>query len=200
MGVATSGVPESAPGTSVAQRNRVWRTTDRGREVPDSSVAPYNDLAWHDFFIGTIGAAAALTGLLFVAISINLEQILKYPQLPGRAAGTLGILVSALVVSGFALAPGQGSRTLGIEIAAAGAIVAVQAVWVAHGKGTPGEPTSWRIEHLATLLLPSVALIVGGLNLVAGERGGLYWVLAAILLAFVSASINAWVLLVEIKR
>ena len=91
-----------------------------GVEVPDSSVAPYNDLAWHDFFIGTIGTvAAALTGLLFVAISINLEQILKYPQLPGRAAGTLGILVSALVVSGFALAPGQGSRTLGIEIAAA---------------------------------------------------------------------------------
>ena len=72
----------------------------RVREVPDFSVASYSPLAWHDFFIGTIGAAAALTGLLFVAISINLEQILKYPQLPGRAAGTLGILVSALIVSG----------------------------------------------------------------------------------------------------
>jgi hypothetical protein len=30
--------------------------------------------------------------------------------------------------------------------------------------------------------------------------GGLYWVLAAVLLVFVSASINAWVLLVEIMR
>ena len=58
----------------------------------------------------------------------------------------------------------------------------------------------WRVEHLATLLLPSVALIVGGLTLIAGRGGGFYWVLAAILLAFVSASINAWVLLVEIKR
>jgi modulator of FtsH protease len=163
-------------------------------------VAAYSAFGWHDFFMGTIGAAAALTGLLFVAISINLEQILKYPQLPGRAAGTLGILVSALVVSGFALAPGQGDRALGIEIAAAGAIVAVQSVWVAHGTDTPGEPSSWQIEHLATLLLPGIALIVGGVSLVAGEGGGLYWVLAAILLAFVSASINAWVLLVEIKR
>ncbi len=163
-------------------------------------MAAYNAFGWHDFFMGTIGAAAALTGLLFVAISINLEQILKYPQLPGRAAGTLGILVSALVVSGFALAPGQGNRALGIEIAAAGAVVAVQAVWVAHGKETPGEPTVWQIEHLATLLLPSVALLVGGTSLIAGGGGGLYWVLAAILLAFVSASINAWVLLVEIKR
>jgi hypothetical protein len=172
----------------------------RLREVPDSSVASYSALAWHDFFIGTIGAAAALTGLLFVAISINLEQILKYPQLPGRAAGTLGVLVSALVVSGFALAPGQGDHALGIEIAAAGAVVAVQAGWVAHGKGTPDEPTSWQIEHLATLLLPSIALMVGGVSLAAGGGGGLYWVFAAILLAFVSASINAWVLLVEIKR
>ena len=66
-------------------------------------MAPHNVLAWHDFFIGTIGAAAALTGLLFVAISINLDQVLKYPGLPGRAAGTLGMLVSALIVSGFAL-------------------------------------------------------------------------------------------------
>ena len=70
------------------------------------SVASYNPLVWHDFFVGTIGASAALTGLLFVAISINLEQILKYPQLPGRAAATLGVLVSALVVSGVRIGTG----------------------------------------------------------------------------------------------
>lgn len=168
--------------------------------MPDSSVASYNSLAWHDFFLGTIGASAALTGLLFVAISINLEQILKFPQLPGRAAGTLGILVSSLVVSGFGLAPGQTNRALGIEIAAAGAIVAVQALWVTHGKETPNEPRAWVVEHLATLLLPSIALIAGGVSLAAGKGGGLYWVLAGILFAFVSASINGWVLLVEIKR
>ena len=157
-------------------------------------MASYSALAWHDFFMGTIGASAALTGLLFVAISINLEQILKYPQLPGRAAGTLGILVSALVVSGFALAPGQSNRVLGIEIAAAGAVVAVQALWVVHGKD------AWVVEHLVTLLLPSVAFVIGGVSLAVGEGGGLYWVLAGILFAFVSASINGWVLLVEIKR
>jgi hypothetical protein len=178
----------------------VWITADPSRVVPDSLVASYNPIAWHDFFLGTIGAAAALTGLLFVAISINLEQILKYPQLPGRAAGTLGILVSALVVSGFALAPGQGNRTLGIEIAVSGVIVAVQAIWVTHGKGTPDEPQSWLIQHLASLLLPSIAFMAGGVSLIAGGGGGLYWVLAGVLLVFVSASINAWVLLVEILR
>ena len=108
--------------------------------------------------------------------------------------------MGALIVSGFALAPGQGHRVLGVEIAATGAIVAVQAAWVSHGKQTPGEPASWKIEHLATLLLPSIALIVGGVSLAAGAGGGFTWVLAGVLLAFVSASINAWVLLVEIKR
>ena len=163
-------------------------------------MTAYSTLPWHDFFIGTIGAAAALTGLLFVAISINLEQILKYPQLPGRAAGTLGILVSALVVSGFVLAPGQGGRALGMEITATGVIVAAQAVWVSHARAEPGDRAAWQIQHLSTLLLPGIALIVGGVSLIAGKGGGLYWVLAAVLLAFVSASINAWVLLVEIKR
>ena len=79
-------------------------------------------------------------------------------------------------------------------------MVAVQAVWVSRGGRAPGDLISWRMEHLATLLLPSIGLIVGGVSLVVGGGGGLYWVLGAVLLAFVSASINAWVLLVEIKR
>ena len=137
---------------------------------------------------------------MFVTISINLEQILKLPQLPGRAAGTLGILVCALAVSGFALAPGQSGVALGIEISAAGAVIAVQAVWVTHRPQEADEPNPWIFHHLISLLLPSVAFIVGGLSLVAGRGGGLYWILAAILLAFVAASINAWVLLVEILR
>lgn len=108
--------------------------------------------------------------------------------------------MSALVVSGFVLAPGQGTRALGIEIAVVGAIVAVQALWVVRGKDAPDEPKSWAVEHLVTLLLPSIAFMIGGVSLLARAGGGLYWVLAGVLLVFVSASINAWVLLVEIKR
>jgi modulator of FtsH protease len=178
----------------------VWITADPCQEVPDFLVTSYSPIEWHDFFLGTIGAAAALTGLLFVAISINLEQILKYPDLPGRAAGTLGMLVSGLVVSAFALAPAQGNLTLGVEIAAAGVIVAVQAMWVTRGKGTTDQPQSWRVQHLASLLVPSITFTVGGVSLIAGGGGGLYWVFAGVLLVFVTASINAWVLLVEILR
>ncbi len=163
-------------------------------------MAAYHPLAWHDFFVGTIGASAAFTGLLFVAVSINLQQILKFPYLPGRAAGTLGVLLSALLISGFALAPAQGNRVLGVEIAATGVVVAAQAVRITPRKPAAGEQESPRFRHLIVLLLPSLAAVAGGLSLLAGGGGGLYWVLAAVLLAFVAASINGWVLLVEILR
>jgi hypothetical protein len=163
-------------------------------------VPAYAPLQWHDFFVGSIGASAALTGLLFVAISINLTPILKDPRLPGRAAATLTILLSALFVAAFALAPGQSSRVLGIEIAVTGVVVAFFAVWFSTRGHTAEAPISWRLEPFTLLQLPGLSLLAGGLSLVVGGGGGFYWVLAATILTFLVAAINAWVLLVEILR
>jgi hypothetical protein len=156
--------------------------------------------AWSDFFVGAMGASAALTGLLFVAISINLEQILKFPNLPGRAAGSLGVLVCALVVAACGLVPKQSRVALGLEIALAGAIVAFQAVWVTVRARAEDDTGAWRIERLVTLLLPGSLFLAGGLSLLAAGGGGLYWVFAATVLAFVVSAVNAWVLLVEVLR
>ena len=53
--------------------------------------------AWTDFFVAEVGAAAALAGLLVVAISINIAKIMGFPLLPGRAAQTLIIIGGALL-------------------------------------------------------------------------------------------------------
>ena len=55
---------------------------------------------WHDFFLALAGTAGVLTGLVFVAVSINLQEIVSQPGsgLPGRAAEALILLVGVLSV------------------------------------------------------------------------------------------------------
>lgn len=156
---------------------------------------------WHDLFVAVAGAAAALVGLLFVAISINLDRVLAFPTLPRRAANTLGVLGALLVAAVFALAPGQGTTAIGIEILVVGTIVTMQSAVQTRGLGSdPETPTSYSAMHVAMVLVPSLALVLGGLSLVVERGGGLYWVLAAVVSGFAASMVNGWVLLVEIKR
>ncbi len=72
--------------------------------------------AWAAFFTAVTGAAAALVGLLFVAVSINLDHILKSKtMLPARAAETLAVLLFVVISSALALVP-QDVELLGAEI------------------------------------------------------------------------------------
>ncbi len=77
---------------------------------------------WHDFFLAQAGAAGVLTGLVFVGLSINLQEILSDPGsgLPGRAAEALILLVSVLITSSLLLVPGQSTTLVGAEVLAIG--------------------------------------------------------------------------------
>ena len=163
-------------------------------------MTAYSAEAWGDFALAVAGAAAALTGLLFVAVSLNLDQILAYPHLPGRAATTLGALGTLLLVSLCMLAPAQGRLWLGGEVAAVAALLAAAVVRTQmHARRIPNSP-----EHLVTasvvLLVPAALLLVGGVSVAIGAGGGLYWVFAGTATGFAGTLLNAWVLLVEIKR
>jgi hypothetical protein len=68
------------------------------------------------------------------------------------------------------------------------------------GKRSQGNPLRWTLGNLPILLFPALAFVGGGVSLLAGSGGGLYWILAGGVLTFVGASVNAWVLLVEIVR
>jgi len=78
---------------------------------------------WAAFYTAQLGAAAALGGLVFVGLSLNLKKILSYAWLPVRALLELMVLMAILIISSFMLMPGQSPTALGIEIAAVGVLL-----------------------------------------------------------------------------
>ena len=85
--------------------------------------AAYAASEWSDLFVASAGAAAALAGLLFVAISINIEGIVSMPGAPARGAEAIGLLLGVVVVSVLCLAPGVGRETLGWLLLAESAVL-----------------------------------------------------------------------------
>jgi modulator of FtsH protease len=73
----------------------------------------YDPSEWTDLFVASAGASAALAGLVFVAVSINIDRILRFRGLPERALETVVLLLAVVVVAILSLMPGQGASALG---------------------------------------------------------------------------------------
>lgn len=160
------------------------------------------EAAWANFFIAEVGAAAALSGLVIVAISINLQRILAFPQLPGRAAEMLIMLVGALLASSLGLMPGQSIKLFGLEITGAGLLMTVPPI-VIQARVLPlmkTQPVTWWLWRLIIALCAGLPILIGGVHLIAGASSGFYWVAAGIMLTLAATVWNSWVLLVEILR
>ena len=158
---------------------------------------------WRDLFVAMAGASAALAGLLFVAVSINVERIVHYKGLPERGVETLALLLAVLVVSIAGLMPGQGHVAFGLEILgiAAALLAALLALPVAHElPEDAGRPPAWLISRWAIRLTGSGLLMIGGLCELFAFGGGLYWMAAGFVFLILGAVANAWVLLIEILR
>jgi hypothetical protein len=164
-------------------------------------MVSYQPASWHDLFAASASAAAALTGLIFVAVSINLAKILDDRRLPTRAAETLTLLLGLLLLSVFILVPGQARTALGSEVSGLGLVIAL--VLVPRRRRVPraaGEPLTWSLVPLLVILSGTIPMIVAGISVLAGAGGGLYWLLPELILGFTGAIVNAWILLVEIQR
>ncbi len=153
--------------------------------------------AWSDFFVAQVGASAALAGLLFVAVSINLTQILKFPHLPTRAIEALSSLLCVLIVSTCALVPAQSDIAYGVEIAGAGLLT-----WIVQTAGLLSTRKSGYETALRVIFnqLPPIPFVIAGTLLALGRPTGLVWVLPGTLLCITAGVYSAWVLLIEIQR
>ena len=160
----------------------------------------YDPSEWSDLFVAAAGASAALAGLVFVAVSINVERILQFAGLPERALESILLLMTVLLVSIVGLVPGQGSTALGLELLGLGFVVGAGTARLPVHTGSPQDGPAQALVRWGIRALALVPVLVGGISLLAESGGGLYWVVAGIVFAIAGAVASAWVLLVEILR
>jgi len=158
---------------------------------------------WDNFFVGELGAAAALAGLLFVSVSVNQARILELGRMADRGLEALLMLFLVLAVASLGLVPGQPPRLLGAEIAALalGLLAGLVPLQRTYLRQTDAQHRA-HSAYLARVNQLAIALVaLGGLILARrADAAGLYVMVPGILLTFIGAGANAWVLLIEINR
>ena len=162
---------------------------------------------WHDFFLAVAGAAAVLAGLVFVGVSINLDTIMSAPGngLPGRALEALVLLVAVLIVTILLLVPDQGMVLAGAEVLAVGvvdwAVVVIIQVLVLRNWRSLEPAFRWHfVPRVVLCQLATLPIVAAGIGVMGWGLGGLYWLVVGVVLSFLIAVLDTWVLLVEIHR
>jgi modulator of FtsH protease len=163
--------------------------------------AAFHAASWISYFQAVVAAAAALLGLLFVAVSLNVDRVLDTPRHRGRAREALGQLLVLLVLGVIVLVPDITQRELGAALLAYG--IVVLAVGVALEIGTLRRID--RPERLRWLLRQSVfnigiLTILAGIGALTSSIGGLYWLVITTIDFFFWSGLNAWALLARLRE
>jgi hypothetical protein len=158
--------------------------------------------AWEGFAVALAGAAAVLAGLVFVAVSINIDRILPVRGLPGRAGESVILFLTALTACAFVLVPHQPASALGVELLILGGFVLVLLLLIVMPalRGPTRQPRTWHATRIVGIAAATVPIVLAGASLLHWIRGGLYWLVVGVLAALVVGTANAWVLLVEVVR
>jgi modulator of FtsH protease len=157
---------------------------------------------WESFFIAQVGASAALTGLVFVALSINLSSILGSRSLVDRAGEAVLLLVQPVLVGLAVLAPARSLRTTGLLAGAAAVSGWIMVSWllVRAREASLDRPASEFWGRVTLAEVATVPALVGAVVLLTGDSAGFALIALSAALAIVVGIVDAWVLLVEILR
>jgi hypothetical protein len=157
---------------------------------------------WANFFVAAAGAAGALAGLVFVALSINLARILQTPGLAGRAGETILILAAALFGALLALVPARSLSWVGGAALVVWFPAWIVPLWIQVRDIVRNEYYRLNLAILRLVLhqTATVPFLVAAILLCNGHAIGMSWFAGALALSMAVALFNAWVLLVEIMR
>jgi hypothetical protein len=154
---------------------------------------------WSNYFVMVGGGAAALVGLIFVAMSINPGAIFRNATHRNRAINMLTGFTAVFMACGVALFGNQSIAALGIEwlilwliatvVFGRGYVRAIAAGMSSIGLNAP---------RLAGGTLCYVAEVLGAIFLILGHGAGLYIDAVATIVLFGFLISGAWLLIVGI--
>jgi hypothetical protein len=150
---------------------------------------------WQSFAEMTGGASGALTGLLFVAVSLNASRIAGHQGLRASAAQTLVLFIAPLVMAAALLTPDQADWALGAELIVIGLVTSWVLLGIRRVKHTLTDDDKQLIaifNRRGPNVMVMLLFVASGVTLACGQAAGLYLLLPAALVAQVSGVLNAW--------
>jgi len=185
-----------------ARRGTADRESQSGI-VADLTDAYRPDL-WHDFFLVSGGAAAALAGLVFVAVTLHLSAVTGHPGHRHRARTIVASLGEILVVSLIVLVPTLDHVGAGVALT----LVAGALLYETLKSTVQVAPVlrRWRSDPIARTI--AIRTTVGDVSMIIGFGGGIsvavgYWpglslVATDMVVRFALAIAGAWLLIVAV--
>ena len=173
--------------------------------APQALVATV--LSWHDFFLATAGAAAALLGLLFVGASINLTALAaaERTDLRARAGQAFTNLVFVLVIALIMLIPDpepdSPAASLGV-VAGVGLVRAGQNLItvVREGPGLPNRLSTLRRIAWTVIADAILAFTAWRIWQSSGTAAVISNPAIVVFVLMIGAADIAWQILTEVSR
>jgi hypothetical protein len=157
---------------------------------------------WSNFFVLVGGGSAALTGLVVVAITINLRRVAEDATQRYRAINMLNGFTSAFIISSLALMGRQTDQTVGAEWLVVSVLAAVV--------NTNGYVQAFRLRGSSRYALSPLRIIggsacylgqiVGAVMLLLGSDSGIYVAAVALIANFTFLISGSWLLIVGTFR
>jgi hypothetical protein len=155
---------------------------------------------WTEYFVAQAGTAAALTGLIFVALSFNLDHVIGDDTWLNRAASGLIMLAQPIVYALVCLWPTGTGTPEGWTIT--GLALIFSAIVTRLVLSAPSR-TGTNVELVVRLVISvaqSGCTAVAGVLIAANLSAGVFVLAAGALLGLAIGLITAWALLVEVRR